>query len=198
MTAHRLPLALFLLTGCNDTPDAKGKVESQQPPPVPVPAPSQKPVERADEDPDFTHVDRDQLAALCLATKLPPVSGVSDYGALALADGSRVPWLTVWVDEAEATAVGEPWVSAKVRTSQASTDVKWQMSLIGPSPTPPTRTGHSWLNHPCDGSEAFWVVVTGVFFQKDGFHAVAMRGREAPRRTATFHDSTGGSIPKSV
>src|SRR4051794_13423411 len=83
------------LVGC------KGK---STPNPTPTPAPGPAPAAATkqaepSEDPRFVRVDHDQLAALCLAKALPPGSWPSDYGALVLADGSRVPWLTMWVDE---------------------------------------------------------------------------------------------------
>jgi hypothetical protein len=148
-----------------------------EPKPAPAPAPVQKEV--SDTDPDFIHVDRDQLAALCLSRRLPPVSYPSSHGALALADGKRVPWLTVWVEEDKPIFEehGEvPALSAKQWLAGASGSIKWGMAHWDRRPDDEKRSAHEWWNTPCDGSEVFSVVTTGVVFEKKSSHAFAMRG----------------------
>ncbi|NVB82698.1 MAG: hypothetical protein HOV81_30255 [Kofleriaceae bacterium] len=153
--------------------------ESKCPEPKPAPAPAPAPKEVGDTDPDFIHVDRDQLASLCLSRRLPPVSYPSSYGALSLADGKRVPWLTVWVEEDKPIFEenGEvPALSAKEWLARANGSIKWGMAHWDGKPEDSKRSPHEWWNFPCDASEVFSVVTTGVVFEKKRFHAFAMRG----------------------
>lgn len=175
MKAWCWAVTAFLLVACKDTPESKVAVENKTPA---VPATPPKAAEQADADPDYTHVDREQLAALCLAANMPPVTIPSDYGVLSLADGSRVPWLTVWVDEEQAAALEQPLVPAKAWTQRANEYLKDRVSTFESPPPPTPRTGREWKRMPCDGSEVFSVVITGVFFEKKSFHVIAIRGKK--------------------
>jgi len=130
---------------------------------------------RLQDDPSFVRVDRDQLAAVCLAQRLPPSSYPSDYGALVLADGSRVPWLTVWVDERYAKATSKPLVLANA-WKKSALDVIEGGTKGPPKEQKPTPGKIIWMNELCADGNAADVAITGVFFQKDGFHALAIRG----------------------
>lgn len=175
MCLRRVVFGIVALAACKggaakDAPPASG---SQAPAGSAAPATA---ASSADADPDFTHVDRDQLAALCVAARLPPTSVPSDHGALLLGDGSRVPWLTVWQDEALATAAEVPPITAAAWTARARTHAAHVARTLDDRAAPRTRTGREWKNLPCTGDEVLDVVVTAVFFEKQGFRAIALRG----------------------
>jgi hypothetical protein len=123
-------------------------------------------------DPAFVSVDGDQLRALCLASLLPRTDETPNYGALVLADGKRVPWLS-FTTRGESAIVPDgkkvPVLAADWRKQFA-----WVMDM------------HSELRSSGnDGKTKFRlcgdgeidVVVSGVFMQKDGVHIVTARGK---------------------
>ena len=143
-----------------------------------APETSAKPVaDKCDTDPVFTHVDRDQLAALCVVAELPATTVPSDTGALSLADGSRVPWVTVWMD-ADFAAGMKPMMTAKAWTTETKKYLDHVAMMWDRPPTPSKPDGREWRNVLCGGDEALRVVISGVFFEKDGAHAVAVRGKQ--------------------
>lgn len=145
---------------------------------APAAAPSAKPAaSKCDTDPQFTHVDRDQLAALCVVAELPATTVPSDTGALALADGSRVPWVTVWMD-AEFAAGMKPMMTAKAWTTETKKYLEHVAMMWDRPPAPSKPDGREWRNVLCGGDEALRVVISGVFFEKSGAHAVAVRGKQ--------------------
>ena len=145
---------------------------------APAPAPAPKPVaDKCDTDPVFTHVDRDQLAALCVVQGLPAPTVPSDFGALTLADGSRVPWVTVWMD-ADFAAGDKPMMTAKAWTAEAKKYFEHVAMMWDRPPAASKPDGREWRNMLCGGDEALHAVISGVFFEKDGAHAVAMRGKQ--------------------
>ncbi|HEX5061235.1 MAG TPA: hypothetical protein VFV99_17835 [Kofleriaceae bacterium] len=145
---------------------------------APVPETSAKPVAtKCDTDPVFTHVDRDQLAALCVVAELPAPTVPSDTGALLLADGSRVPWVTVWMDE-QFAAGDRPMMTAKAWTAKARAYMERVARSWDRPPQPSKPDGREWRNVLCGGDEALRVVISGVFFEKGAAHAVAVRGKQ--------------------
>ncbi len=172
-------IAIAVASACKGEPKAETK---------PAPCPT---CPEADTDADYTHVDRDQLAALCVAARLPPVAVASDYGALTLADGARVPWLTIWNDATIADVHGYVTLDAKAWTQRVSADMKRTIESFD-NLTSHTRSGREWKNIPCDAATASSVVITGVFFEKKSFHAFAMRGTKLLQQelpTTTPHDA---------
>lgn len=169
MWLRRAVIVMLVVVACKGgaSKDAPATTGSAAPPAL-------SPV--ADADPDFTHIDRDQLAALCVAARLPPLAVASDYGALVLADGRRVPWLTLWEDEDLAAVAGAPPISATAWIGRARAYAGRVARIRDDRPAPRERTGREWKNVPCTGDEVLDVVVTAVFFGKQGFHAIAMHG----------------------
>jgi len=64
----------------------------------PATAAKPAPATKCDADADFVHVDRDQLAAVCLEAELPSTYWRPWHGALKTADGRRLPWLALQID----------------------------------------------------------------------------------------------------
>src|SRR5262249_23279543 len=106
-------------------------------------------------------------------------SWASTYGALQLADGTRVPWLTVSVEEANAGAKAVPEKTWLAGAKDAIDDMRMTW---GKRPER-TTTGDWWLKFPCRGDEVFWVVTTGVFFEAAGTHIFAMREKQLLEET---------------
>ena len=159
-------MVVIALAGCAD----KKKQDSPSSPPPSAAKPA--PPTACDADPDFIHVDRDQLAALCIESEIPPTYWAPTHGALQLADGQRVPWLGIQLDERVRDPAGKDWIA---RTREALHDM---ISLHdGPVPPEGKRTGSHWYNMPCSRMEAFTTVVTVVALDKKGnAHVYAIRG----------------------
>ena len=155
-------LVVLALVACTDK-----KKEPAPPPAKPAP-PTQ-----CDTDPDFVHVDRDQLAALCIEAEVPSTFWRPVRGALKLGDGQRVPWLAIQLDERvkEDLAIND-WIA------RARAALHQRITTFDTPPAPEgKRTGSHWYNLPCQDTEVFTAVITVVALDKKGdAHLFAIRG----------------------
>ena len=148
---------------------------------APTPTIVEKPA--ADRDPSFVHVDRDQLAAVCLAGRLPRTTPMPVHGALTLADGERLGWLVVSSYEELDPVRGERVVLADAWLTEAKETLRDLVESEAGNARPRPRDGKSWLHVPCDYAEATRVVVTGVFVQPKTVELVALHGTKALTRS---------------
>lgn len=142
---------------------ASGAASTSADKPAPAPQPRR--------DPAFVSVDRDQLAALCLAARLPRTYETPEYGALVLRDGTRVPWLAFTAKEEHDRLVEREPLLAKAWRKSAAEVLPLEDGTASATATSDT------LFRPCGSGEAN-VVVSGMFQQKDGFHLVTVRGQK--------------------
>jgi hypothetical protein len=164
--------ALVAVVACK----GKDSTKAESPEPSSVQArETPTPVERSTErkvDPAFVSVDGDQLRALCLASLLPRTDETPNYGALVLADGKRVAWLSFTTrGESDIEPGGKkvPVLAADWRKQFA-----WVMELHSELPSS-GNDGRTKFRLCGDGE--IDVVVSGVFMQKDGVHLVTARGK---------------------
>jgi hypothetical protein len=177
MKAACWALVLLTMSGCGNNESTSAGAPAGAA--VPVEKPVEQPKQTEQRDAAFVAVDRDQLKALCLAQQLPRTSSPPQYGALVLASGKRVPWL------AFTTSVKDDWINAEIAHVERKPLLAgaWlkEMTALMTDVEPPTRPDTLDTQYRlCDRDAAATVVVSAVFFQKDGIHLIAARGRSKP------------------